>query len=108
MITAKDLEHIYTVLQGGDNFTVEQVAKITGLSEEAVAFARQKLIKKQLDIIVANDITATDSGFDVDTNRVTIIDREGTVDSLPLLTKGEVADRILDRVVGLLAKMGKR
>jgi len=54
--------------------------------------------------MVANDITAKESGFDVDTNKVTLIDREGKAESLPLLSKREVADRILDRVVGLLKK----
>jgi len=73
-------------------------------SENVVANARQKLEKKQLDIIVANDITDADSAFGSDTNKVTIIDRNGNVESLPLLTKKEVADRILDRVVGLLGK----
>jgi len=77
-------------------------------SEDVVANARQKLQKKQLDLIVANDITDTDSGFGVDTNRVTLIDRDGKVDSLPLLTKREVADKILDRVVELLAKKAGR
>jgi len=72
-------------------------------SEDVVANARQKLEKKQLDIIVTNDITDASSGFGVDTNKVTIIDRDGKVDSLPLLTKREVADKILDRVAGLLA-----
>ncbi len=73
-------------------------------SEDMVANARLKLEKKQLDLIVANDITSADSGFGVDTNKVTIIDRKGNVDSLPLLTKREVADRILDKVVELLKK----
>jgi len=73
-------------------------------SENIVANARQKLEKKQLDIIVANDITDADSGFGVDTNKVTLIDRNGSVENLPLLTKREVADKILDRVVGLLGK----
>ncbi|GAH47928.1 unnamed protein product, partial [marine sediment metagenome] len=71
-------------------------------SEDVVANARLKLKKKQLDLIVANDITSTDSGFGVDTNKVTLIDRDGKIDSLPLLTKREVADRILDKVVELL------
>ncbi len=71
-------------------------------SEDIVANARQKLQKKQLDLIVANDITDADSGFGVDTNKVTLIDRTGNVESLPLMSKREVADRILDRVVGLL------
>ncbi len=71
-------------------------------SEDMIANAKQKLEKKQLDIIIANDITDTSSGFGVDTNKVTLIDRDGKVESLPLLTKREVADKILDRVVGLL------
>jgi len=71
-------------------------------SEDIVANAKEKLEKKQLDLIVANDITDADSGFGVDTNKVTLIDRDGKVESLPLLTKRDVADRILDRVVGLL------
>ena len=72
-------------------------------SENVVTNARQKLEKKQLDIIVANDITEQSSGFAVDTNKVTMIDREGQVEDLPLLTKREVADKVLDRVVSLLS-----
>ena len=73
-------------------------------SEDIVANAKQKLEKKQLDIIVANDITDADSGFGADTNKVTLISRDGKVETLPLLSKRELADKILDRVVGLLAK----
>jgi hypothetical protein len=73
-------------------------------SEDVLANARRKLEKKQLDIIVANDITDAGSGFDADTNKVTLIDRNGNVEDLPLMTKREVADRILGRVVGLLAE----
>ena len=65
--------------------------------------ARAKLTGKHLDLIVANDITATDSGFGSERNRVTIIDRESADDHLPLMSKREVADRVLDRVVQLLA-----
>jgi len=71
-------------------------------SENLVENARRKLEQKGLDLIVANDITDADSGFDVDTNKVILIDRKGKIEELPLLTKREVADRILDRVVGLL------
>jgi len=71
-------------------------------SEDMVANARRKLMEKGLDLIVANDITDPDSGFGADTNKVTIIDKEGKAEELPLLTKWEVADRILDRVAGLL------
>lgn len=65
--------------------------------------ARAKLSGKHLDLIVANDILATDGGFGSESNRVTIIDREGAIDRLPLLSKREVADRVVDRVVQLLA-----
>jgi len=71
-------------------------------SDDVVANAEKKLEKKRLDIIVANDITDKDSGFGTDTNKVTLIDRSGSIESLPLLTKREVADKILDRVVGLI------
>jgi phosphopantothenoylcysteine decarboxylase/phosphopantothenate--cysteine ligase len=71
-------------------------------SENLVANAKKKLAKKKLDLIVANDITDKKSGFGVDTNKVTLIDKKGKAESLPLMSKREVADRILDRVVGLL------
>jgi len=71
-------------------------------SENLVENAKEKLKKKKLDLIAANDITATDSGFAADTNRVVLIDRSGKVQKLPLLPKSEVADKILDRVVELL------
>jgi phosphopantothenoylcysteine decarboxylase/phosphopantothenate--cysteine ligase len=77
-------------------------------SSNLVENARAKLKQKGVDFIVANDITASDSGFGTDTNRVTIIDREGKVDSLPLLAKREVADKVLDRVVELLPKPKSR
>ncbi len=77
-------------------------------SEDIVANARRKLKEKGLHLIVANDITDADSGFGVDTNKVTIIDRSGKVESLPLLTKREVADRVLDKVIELLAKGAER
>jgi len=73
-------------------------------SENLVANAKKKLAEKKLDLIVANDITAKDSGFGVDTNKVTLIARQGKAESLPLMSKREVADKILDRVVGMLGK----
>ena len=71
-------------------------------SEDLVRNASEKIAKKGLDLIVANDITAAGSGFGTDTNQVTIIDKGGAVESLPLLSKYEVAQRILNRVVPLL------
>jgi len=73
-------------------------------SDDLVANARKKLAGKKLDLIVANDITDKKSGFGVDTNKVTLIGKDGKAEKLPLMSKREVADRILDRVVGLLGK----
>ena len=73
-------------------------------SENLEGNAREKLARKKLDLIVANDITTTDSGIGADNNRVLIIDRSGKVESLPLLSKLEVAHKILDRVVELLPR----
>jgi phosphopantothenoylcysteine decarboxylase/phosphopantothenate--cysteine ligase len=55
-----------------------------------------------LDLIIANDVSATDAGFGVDTNRVVIIDAAGGKQELPLLTKYEVAEHVLDRVRPLI------
>jgi len=71
-------------------------------TEDLVANARAKLVEKRLDLVVANDVTAPDSGFGADTNRVTLIDRRGRVEALPLLPKTEVAERVLDWAVELL------
>lgn len=71
-------------------------------SEDLITNARNKLERKRLDMIVANDITAADSGFDVDTNRVTLLDKTGKVEELPLMSKREVAEAILDRLAGMI------
>lgn len=71
-------------------------------TDDLVANARKKLKRKNLDLVVANDVTQTGAGFDVDTNLVKILDAAGGVEELPLLPKREVADRILDRIVSLL------
>jgi phosphopantothenoylcysteine decarboxylase/phosphopantothenate--cysteine ligase len=71
-------------------------------SEKLVEHARNKLTKKDLSLIVANDITASDSGFGADTNRVTLLDQGGGVEKLPLSSKAHVAGVVLDRVVSML------
>ena len=71
-------------------------------TDDLVARARDKLLAKNLDLIAANDVTAPGSGFEVDTNRVTLIGADGTVEALPLMTKAEVAERVLDKVVGMM------
>ena len=73
-------------------------------SENLIANAKGKLQKKQLDLIVANDITIADSGIGADNNQVVLIDRSDKVEELPLLPKREVADKILDKVAQILVK----
>jgi phosphopantothenoylcysteine decarboxylase/phosphopantothenate--cysteine ligase len=70
-------------------------------SQDLIKNAGVKVQAKGLDLIVANDITEPDSGFGVDTNRVALIDRELHLEQLPLLSKYEVGNRILDRVRSL-------
>ena len=70
-------------------------------SQNLVENAKIKVESKKLDLIVANDITAEGSGFGSDTNQVTLIDRDLVVEELPLLSKYDVSNRILDRVIGL-------
>jgi phosphopantothenoylcysteine decarboxylase/phosphopantothenate--cysteine ligase len=77
-------------------------------SSNLIENAKGKLKQKGLAFIVANDITASDSGFGADTNRVTIIDRKGKVENLPLMNKREVAGKVLDRVAALLPKPKSR
>lgn len=76
-------------------------------TEDLLENARKKLAKKRLDLIVANDVSVPDSGFATDTNRVTLLDTKGEATALPLLSKNEVAERIIDVVVAILRKEGK-
>jgi phosphopantothenoylcysteine decarboxylase/phosphopantothenate--cysteine ligase len=71
-------------------------------TENVLENAGKKLISKNLDLIVANDVTMEGAGFATDTNIVTIISRAGAVNTLPKMSKDEVAAAIIDRVVELL------
>ena len=68
-------------------------------SQDLLQNAQSKLTRKQLDLIVANDITAPDAGFEVETNRVTLLFADGRTETLPLQQKAEVARRIVDALV---------
>lgn len=70
-------------------------------SEALLENARAKLERKKLDLIVANDITRPDSGFDRDTNRVVLLDQNSS-ETLPTLPKEEVAERLVERLVSML------
>jgi phosphopantothenoylcysteine decarboxylase / phosphopantothenate---cysteine ligase len=72
-------------------------------THDVVAHAKQKLERKNLDLIVANDVSAAGVGFDGDTNAVTLVSRDG-VEDVPLRSKSDVASRILDRAEALLTR----
>lgn len=71
-------------------------------TNDVLEHAQEKLLKKNLDMIVANDVTREGAGFDVDTNIVTFVTQDG-IESLPLMSKDEVAERIVSRAVALRA-----
>jgi phosphopantothenoylcysteine decarboxylase/phosphopantothenate--cysteine ligase len=70
-------------------------------TEDLLANATEKLRRKNLDMIVANDVSRKDAGFGSDTNLVKIIYRDGLVEDLPMMTKDEVGDQLLNRIKGL-------
>ncbi len=82
----------------------KQGAFLVGFAAETfdlVRNARKKLTEKNLDLVVANDVSQPGAGFNVDTNIVKLLARDGSVEELPLLTKDELAEQILDRIVAL-------
>ncbi len=77
-------------------------------TEDLITNAQRKLIEKNLDLIVANDVTQEGAGFATDTNIVTLIDRAGKIEPLPLMTKDEAATIIFDRILDLKESQGLR
>jgi phosphopantothenoylcysteine decarboxylase / phosphopantothenate---cysteine ligase len=73
-------------------------------TESLLLNAKEKLGAKNLDMIVANDVSRMDAGFEADTNLVKIIYRDGTMEDSSLMSKDEVADLVLDRAKALLEK----
>jgi phosphopantothenoylcysteine decarboxylase/phosphopantothenate--cysteine ligase len=73
-------------------------------TEDEIKNAKRKLAEKNLDVIVVNNPNVPGAGFEVDTNQVTLIDKRGKIEKLPLLSKKEVASKILDKVSLLLRK----
>jgi phosphopantothenoylcysteine decarboxylase/phosphopantothenate--cysteine ligase len=70
-------------------------------TEDLTANAQKKLREKNLDIVVANNVAETGSGFDGDTNIATIVDRTGATRALPMMSKDELADQIYDHFLAL-------
>jgi phosphopantothenoylcysteine decarboxylase/phosphopantothenate--cysteine ligase len=84
---------------------------LVGFSAETVNLVengQKKLKEKNLDLVVANDVGVPGAGFNWDTNIIKIIDREGKVEELPLMDKEKAAEKIWDRIVGLMRLRKKR
>jgi phosphopantothenoylcysteine decarboxylase/phosphopantothenate--cysteine ligase len=93
------------VLSGDEGPGKKRPKVVVGFAAESrdlIENAKIKLQSKKLDIIAANDISATDAGFSVDTNRVTLLHADGRSEALPLMSKSEVAETIINRVAALL------
>lgn len=109
--------HSQKVRRGGGNLTLDlestpdilaEIGKKKGdrihvgfaaETDDLINNAKNKLINKNLDLIVVNDVCMEGAGFECDTNIVKILDRDGNVEELPLMSKEKVAEKILDRVV---------
>jgi phosphopantothenoylcysteine decarboxylase/phosphopantothenate--cysteine ligase len=94
--------HDFLVDLGRDKTSRQVLVGFAAETEDLVRHATDKLHRKRLDLIVGNDISQPDAGFEVDTNRAVIIDAEGGIDTLPLLRKSDLAGVILDKVTRLL------
>ena len=75
-------------------------------TEKLREHAAAKLAAKNVDLIVANDVSAPDAGFEVDTNRAVLLNAHGDAEETPLLTKDALAGVVLDRIVSLLGGPG--
>ncbi len=94
-----DLVRTPDILQGlGERKGARVLVGFAAETEDLVANARKKLEAKHLDLVVANDVTAEGAGFGGDTNAVVLLRRDGSRVDVPLASKREVAERILDEV----------
>jgi phosphopantothenoylcysteine decarboxylase/phosphopantothenate--cysteine ligase len=87
----------------GDRIVVGFAAE----SHDVIEAARRKLARKGCDLLVANDVSRSDAGFNVDTNAVHLLTPDGVVEDVPLLGKSEIAAQILDRVEKLCRERSK-
>ncbi len=101
IIELEETEDIIAAVGAAPNRSARIVAGFAAESQSLIEYAERKLREKGLDLIVANDITRSDAGFDVETNAATIIKRDGSRVELPLQSKRELADRVLDEIARL-------
>jgi phosphopantothenoylcysteine decarboxylase/phosphopantothenate--cysteine ligase len=91
-------------IQGNSEQPKQRLIRVGFAAEtnDIITYARSKLVKKHLDLLVANDVSRSDSGFGADTNKVFIFSADGVMEDLPVMPKTDVAAAIWDRVVSLL------
>ena len=107
-MTSLDLEPTEDILtQLAARKTTQTLVGFAAETQDLLAHARGKLHAKAIDLIVANDITVEGSGFGSDFNQVVLLDRTGHTKSFPLISKRELADRILDSIKTLHKKTRK-
>lgn len=90
--------------QRADLHQLKVVVGFAAESRDLIENAVTKLTSKKLNLIAANDISATDAGFAVETNRITLLYADGRRENLPLMGKDQAADTIVERVAALLEK----
>lgn len=100
-IELEQTEDIIAAVSADPNRNGRLVVGFAAESQTVLDYAEKKLREKRLDLIVANDIKRADAGFDVETNAATIITREGRRAELPLQSKREMADSVLDEILRL-------
>ncbi|MEK6284381.1 MAG: bifunctional phosphopantothenoylcysteine decarboxylase/phosphopantothenate--cysteine ligase CoaBC [Acidobacteriota bacterium] len=103
VLELEETDDILTAAAGGNGSRV--VIGFAAETENVLANAKKKLEEKGADLIVANDVSASDSGFDVDTNRIALVSKEGVVE-LPLMSKREAAMRIIDAARSMKSALG--
>ena len=91
--------HDFLVDLGAGKAPGQTIVGFAAETEQLIDNARNKLVRKDLDLIVANDVSAAGAGFGHDTNQVSIIAADGRVDEVPLGSKREVADAVIDAIV---------
>jgi phosphopantothenoylcysteine decarboxylase/phosphopantothenate--cysteine ligase len=90
--------------QKGIQNPLKVVVGFAAESQDLIANASAKLDRKNLDMIVANDISAVDAGFAVNTNRVILLYSDGRQETLPLMGKDDVAGRVMEAVTDMLER----
>jgi phosphopantothenoylcysteine decarboxylase/phosphopantothenate--cysteine ligase len=104
-LSALELEKTTDILLSVAGMGADRPHIVVGFAAESrdlIINATQKLESKHLDLIAANDISSPDSGFEVGTNRLTLIYADGRQEPLPLMTKDEAAEVLLERITSML------